>query len=183
MLLTFEQQQLIKPISANNAAKYPQMAVEVENLELSKLIGIAFLQDLQNNPETPENVALLDGSDFVDCDGNTVHHFGLRFVLAYMNYSEYLGSSYAVDTFTGFVKKKHENADALSEGEVKRLQARNREIALVAWDLIKCFLDFNYESYPLWNYTKEQKVYTPKFSTLRKTNKDNSNTRIQRIND
>ena len=183
MILTFDQQQLIKPISPNNSAKYPQLATEVETLELQKLLGIAFLQDIQNNPETVDNLKLLNGATFTDCIGNTITHKGLRFVIAYLNYSEYLGSSYAVDTFTGFVKKKHENADALAEGEIKKLQSRNREIALNEFDVIKLFLDANESLYPLWNVKQNKELYVPRIDTLRKTAKDYSPQRIQRIND
>ena len=172
MILTYSQQQAIKPISANNQSKYDQLATEVEYLELQKLLGVAFLQDIQDNPLTADNINLLDGSDFVDCEGVTIHQKGLRYILAYLNYSEYLGSSFAVDTFTGFVKKTHENAQPIGEGETKRLQSRNREIALNEWYVVKQFLDENYLLYPLWCKSNEKKLYVPKITTLRKTRKD-----------
>lgn len=181
-LLLYNQQQAIKPISANNESKYNQIASEVENLELGKLLGTAFLQDVQTNPLTAENISLLDGATFTDCYGNSITHKGLRFVLAYMNYSEYLGSSFAVDTFTGFVKKTHENAEPLAEGERKRIMARVREIALQEWELIKTYLNENSNDYPLWDFIKEKKPYSPKITSLRKTKRDYSNDNITRYN-
>ena len=61
-LLTYSQQQAFKKISANNAQKYSQLAFEVENKELVDLLGVALLQDLQDNPTTEDNIKLLDGT-------------------------------------------------------------------------------------------------------------------------
>lgn len=182
-LLTFSQQQAIKAISANNEQKYNQLANEVEAVELQKLLGIALLQDVQDNPLTAENILLLDGSTFTDCKGNTIRQKGLRYILAYLNYSEYLGTSYVADTFTGFVKKKREEADTLSEGEIRRLQERVRNIALTEWENAKKFLDENYSNYPLWCKADEQKLYTPKIATVRKTKRTyTSQHRLRRLN-
>jgi hypothetical protein len=171
-LITYSQQQLIKAISANNQAKYDQLAAEAETVELQKLLGVAFLQDVQNNPLTAPNVALLDGASFVDREGNTIEHKGLRFILAYLIYSEYVGTSYINDTFTGFVKKNRTESESISAGEVRRLQERNRNIALAAWEVTKQFLDINKADYPLWDCRIRKKLFTPKMYGVRTTKKD-----------
>lgn len=170
-LLPFSQQQAIKKISANNEAKYEQLADEVEEIELKRLLGIALLQNVQKNPLISENVKLLDGTDFVDRNGNTISHKGLRWVLAYMNYSKYLGESFVNDTFTGMVHKKRPDSELISEGATKRLQLVNRQLALIEWEIIKEYLDLNSSEFPLWNCTKSRKPYTPRFTGVRKTSK------------
>ena len=63
-LLLYNQQQAIKKISSNNAARYEQIAQEIEDSELAKLLGFPLLYDLQTNPATSANKALLEGAEF-----------------------------------------------------------------------------------------------------------------------
>jgi hypothetical protein len=170
-LLTFSQQQAIKKISENNQGDYDQLATEVEEKELIDLLGVALLQDLQDNPANANNIKLLDGSTFEDCNGNTIKQKGVRWMLAYMNFSEYLGTSFAKDTFSGYVKKVRQDSEQLSEGAIKRLQQSNREIALTQWSLIKSFLNENSSDYPLWIVSESSQPYTPKIRGVRKTSK------------
>lgn len=168
-LLTYIQQQAIKPISANNESKYAQIASEVEEVELRDLLGVALLQDVQDNPTSTYNLLLLDGSTFKDCNGNTVKQKGLRYVLAYFNYARYVGNSVINDTFTGIVQKSREESETVSEGTTKRLMLENRKIAMREWELIKDYLDENSDNFPLWNCSGDKQPFNPKFTFLRKT--------------
>lgn len=168
-LLTFDQQQDIKKISKNNESKYDQLAEEVEERELQDLLGVALLQDVQENPTTAANVKLLDGATFKDCNDNTIKQKGLRWILAYMNYSEYLGTSFVADTFSGFAQKTRNDSETISEGAIKRLQLSNRELAMTQWSLVKSFLNENSADYPLWIKAQSKEPYTPKFRGIRKT--------------
>lgn len=168
-LLSFAQQQATKKISANNSSKYDQLALEVENKELSDLLGVALLQDLQTNPTLARNLLLLNGDTFTDCNGNSIRHRGIRFVLAYINYSRYIGESFINDTFTGFVTKTRPDSELLSEGNIKRLQLENRSIALKEWEIIKEYLDLKTDVYTLWMCTSKRKPFTPRIIGVRKT--------------
>jgi len=169
MLLSLIQQQSIKPISEKNTAKYTQLATEVQGKELRDLLGIALYQDVVTNPTSTGNIALLDGASFVDCNGNTITHNGLRFVLAYLNYVKYIGESFVNDTFTGFVQKTRPDSENLGEGAIKRLQQESKDIALSEWAVIKEYLDVSYLTYPLWICGTSKSIYRPKFSGLRNT--------------
>lgn len=147
-ILSFEKQQIIKAVSINNKQKYEQLTKEVEGLEISKLLGSAFYQDICKNPYKYEN--LLNGCQFIDYDGNTVEHLGLYFVIAYLVYASYIRESYINDTFTGFVKKTRPDSELLSSGDLKNLETKNREIAFNAFELIKIYLEINSSNYPLW---------------------------------
>ncbi|MCK9281355.1 MAG: hypothetical protein M0P71_12090 [Melioribacteraceae bacterium] len=173
LLLSLVQQQLIKKISANNTGRYDQIAAEVEENELRSMLGIALLQDLQDNPTSTENVKLLDGSSYENYLGQTIKFKGLRYVLAYLNYAKYIGESFVTDTFTGFVAKNRPESELVSEGTMKRLINENRELAMREFDVIKEFLCLNSADYPLWLYAKTQKPHTPRFWGVRKTEKGN----------
>ena len=168
-LITYSQQQTIKAISANNQSKYAQIATEVEETELRDLLGVALLQDIQDNPKSTQNVALLSEYEFEDCNGNNVKHKGLRYVLAYLIYAKYIGQSFVNDTFTGFVQKNRPDSELVSDGTIKRLQIENRKIALTEWDLIKEYLNLNCDTYTLWISSESKKPHLPKMTFLRNT--------------
>ena len=167
LLLSFSAQQAIKPISANNESKYAQLAAEVESLEVDKLLGYAFYQAVSATPNDYGNI--LNATEFVDNNGNTVKHRGLLYVIAYLNYAKYIGESYVVDTYSGFVQKNRPDSERISSGDIKRLQQENREIAFNAFELIRMFLNKNRDLYPLWNCNSDVKTYKPKFYGVKKT--------------
>ena len=177
-LLQLPTQQQIKPISLNWAASgkqqygvsnYDQLATEVEETDLQKLLGAALLQDIQDNPDEPRNVTLLEGGTFEDCNGNTIKFKGLYYILAYMNYSQYITESFAQDTFTGFVKKERNEATSLSAAERKEIKLNVREKAMYQFDLLKQFLNENTATYPLWYCGQSRQPYRPKIIGVRKT--------------
>ena len=168
-LLLFEQQQAIKAISRNNQDDYVQIANEVEDVELRDLIGTELLQDLQDNPTDPLNVKLLDPTEFENAYGNLVKHKGIRYVLAYFNYANYVGISNIKDTFTGFVKKVRQESESIGEGTTRRLIDDNRKIALRAFELINEYLCLNAIDYPMYRRSRRQNIFVPKISAPKKT--------------
>lgn len=177
-LLTLEQQQAIKPISSNwaNQAKvtggvdnFTQLELEAEQNELSKLLGMALLLDIQTNPTNAEYIDLLDGKTFENRFEQTVKFQGIRYQIAYMNFSEYIPTSQIADTFSGMVQKNRNETQPISQGTIKQQQARVREIALTDFELMKVFLNENTDIYTLWNNGKTKKIYKPTFVTLKKT--------------
>jgi hypothetical protein len=174
-ILTYSQQIAIKKISANNQSRYAAIELEVENSELMEMVGVALLQDLQQNASTDLNVKLLDGTTFVNCSGHTVYHKGLRYVLAFLVYSRYVTESLVNDTMTGFVQKTRPDAELLSDGRLRQLQETARKIALCEWQIIKEYLNLNSTDYPLWISTETKKPYTPRFYAIRKTKSSSEN--------
>lgn len=172
LLLSFSQQQAIKKISANNQSKYDQLAAEVEEFELSKLLGTALLQDLQDHPTTAANLLLLNGTIYTNYKGQAIKHKGLRHVIAYLNYAKYIGENFVNDTFSGMVQKKREDSEQLSEGTIRRLQDDARKQAFLQWDLIKEYLDCTSGSYSLWLNSDSKQVHTPQFKFIQKTKYD-----------
>lgn len=173
MILSFEKQQIIKPISNNNQNRYGQIASEVENLNLKSLLGAAFLYDIQTKAaETtiPEPYkTLLNGGTFLNCDNETISFKGLYYIIAYFNYRQYIGISGYFDTFSGMVTKSRPEGENVSEGTIKRLQTESETIALSEFETVKQYLNENELLFPLWKSCKTKKTFNPKFSTLKKT--------------
>lgn len=169
LLLTYNQQQAIKAISTNNSGKYDQIATEIEEKELKNLLGVALLQDLQDNPDTEANTELLNGGEYSNYRGQTIKFKGLRYIIAYLNYSKYIGQSFVNDTFSGFVVKNRQESELINEGTIKRLQNDNRQIALGEWELLREFLDLNTDTYTLWVAAYTKKPFTPRIHGIRTT--------------
>lgn len=168
-LLTFSQQVAIKKLSSNNQTRFDELDKEVEYTDLKDLIGLALLLDLRANPTSTNNALLLDGATFVNQFDQTVSHQGLRYVLAYLNHSRYIGESGFQDTFSGMVRQNQNLSEPLTEGAIKRLQATSKEIALSEFELIKEYLNLNFTLFPLWLYVLSTKPFTPKFGSISKT--------------
>ena len=149
-LLLYNQQQAIKKISSNNAARYEQIAQEVEDSELAKLLGFPLLYDLQTNATTIANKALLEGAEFKNCQGQKIKHKGLYFVIAYLNYAKYCKEVGFEDTFTGLVKKNRQESESITDGELRRIVEGAQSIAMTQFEIVKEYLNANKSIYPLW---------------------------------
>lgn len=175
-LITLAQQNLIKPISQNwaNTVKvsggvtnFVQLQTEIENGDLKDLLGASFLLDIQKTPLSYTD--LLDGLEYTNCNDDLVKFEGIRYQLAYMIYSEYIRVSGIQDTFIGMARKQRDESTDLSEPDKRNEQNRTRKMALRDFELMKEYLNENDDSYPLWECTNRKKIYTPKFTTIRKT--------------
>jgi len=177
-LLSLAQQQAIKHISPNWAAKvkdvggttnYDQLAVEVEESKLMLLLGVALFQDVQENPTSETNLLILDGGEFSTGSGNTIKFKGARYILAYYNYSQLVSESYVSDTYTGFVKKDRNETATLSSSERKELKISAENNATAQWELLRQFLNKNAADYPLWHVAKSKSPRKPRLTGIRRT--------------
>lgn len=169
LLLSFQQQQAIKPIASLNAEKYDQIAREVEDNDLLGMLGIALLQDVQDFPDKEYNAKLLDGDTFVDLFGNTIKTRGLRYILAYLNYAKYVLNSGIEDTYAGFKQLKNEQTDPLSEGSKRNLIENARNIAATQFEVMKRYLNANLANFPLWYYGLSRSSTSTRFYGVKKT--------------
>lgn len=159
-LLTYQQQQAIKPISGNREKFFAQQMSEVESIYLPRLLGEYLAQQVIATPL--DYVDLLDGSTFVYC-GNNYTHKGLRYCLAYYFYAEYIKQSDVADTFTGLVSQNRGETTHLSNGRIKQLEDYFIKIADSAFELVKkyiCVADLQTVDKPLHS------VHTPKMYNI-----------------
>lgn len=171
-ILTYQKQQEIKEVSANNVKKITQIIKEVEELELDNLLGAAFYQDIVDNYDTnntDQYKDLVEGSTFVDCNGDTVKHKGLWYLLAYLNYAEYVMEANIEDTFTGFVNKVRTDSQSISNGVMNNLRNKNREMAFNYYNKTRDYLEENSDLFPLYKCSKEKRVTNFKIGSVRKT--------------
>ena len=158
-LWTISEQQAIKAFSANNAGRFDEIADITQIKDLKPLIGFDFYQDLIQNPATPANARLLDGDTYT-YNGVTYEFKGLKYVLAYLWYANYVMSN-MVDTFTGFVVKSNEDSQPASSGDKKNLRDINREVAMSHWEDCKNFLTVNSVDYPYFYFKRNvRKIIT-----------------------
>jgi hypothetical protein len=167
MIVTYDIMQTIKPISANNRNVFGQYSQETEDYYLPKYLGRAFAYDVQENPANYTD--LLDGVEFTDCDGNTIKFKGLKYVLAYLIYPEYLEKTKYRDTYTGMVTKVREEASTISQGQEEKLKNRYRRQAEDQVQVMNMYLNENTDTYTLWDCGVKSKAYTPIFTNVKKT--------------
>jgi len=164
-IITYNQQQAIRPISANRSADYLQIAEETQENDLKRLLGVELYQDIVNNPTEAIYVTLLEGGTF-EYNDFTYTQKGLRYVLAYLIYAEYINETRIFDTFSGLVKKNIPESDQAEHGEIKSKQLKYRQLALGAFEEIRLFLNQNTDTYTLWDSANEKKVFNPKITKI-----------------
>lgn len=120
--------QEIKPASYNNIAVLGQLIEEVEFAKIQKLLGAdiynAILAEINSGNPSQELIDILNG--------------GLYKCIAYFVYARYVQESYIQDTFTGMVQKNREDSSLISQGAMKNLANEYVEIAMMAFDSVKC---------------------------------------------
>ena len=148
LLWTYADQQEIKPVSTNfPQAKFEQMAAEVQVNDLQKLLGFDFYQDIIQNPTDTWNAALLDGGTY-EHNSVTYTYSGLKYVLAYFLFAQYVKHNSIKDTFGGFVKQQFEDSREINKGEQANYHNDFRKIAFKYWEECMCFMRANTTRFP-----------------------------------
>lgn len=172
-LITYAQQQAIKPISSNLQYRFEQLSIEVQDRELKKLLGLKMYQDLLKNAAETDYEALIEGSEFT-YEGFEYTHKGLRYVLAYLIYASYIMDSRYNDTFAGFTQKNIPESTRSQYGELKALKQTAMEQAMSYFDEVKLFLDYKSSTFAYWGEIQgRRKLSTPVISKV--GGGDNSN--------
>lgn len=177
-LITLNQQQAIKPISANwaNMAKvtggvtnFANLVDEVENNELASMLGNEFLYAIQKTPTNLDYVKLLDGLEFTTANGNVLKFRGIRYQLAYLVFGKMIEVSHVADSFSGFVQKNRTESESINQGDRRKVQTDARNIAEADFQKMKIYLDENTTTFPLWNCATSKKPNIPKIYGIKKT--------------
>lgn len=165
-LLTPATLNAITPLGPNAEASVARLIDEVEGTQLRDLIGAPFLQAVQDDPSAYTD--LLDGVKFLDASGRQISHRGLRFVLAYMVKAEYVTQSAAIDTATGYVFKKRNEADPIDTRARRDLTDAAKRIAMSEFSQIELYLRLNSTMYPLFNVADKVDLRRSNYRNLRK---------------
>ena len=150
ILWSQSEQQVIRPISANNLTrKFNALAELTQQKDLRPLVGFDMFQDLIQNPTSTANAALLDGATYIYVGRNFTFD-GLKYVLAHLFFANYITDN-VEDTFTGMVVKSNEDSQPASQGDKKNLQNMARETAMQYWEDCKQYIEANIGNYPYYD--------------------------------
>ena len=147
LLWDFDDQQAIKPISANNEQKFAQLAAEVQLIKLKELMGADFYQDVLANSGDTWNGRLIDGYTYTI--GTVPYTFaGLKYVLAFLFYERYIMEIDAQDTYVGIMRNENENAAHIGFAQKKNMAQEMRRIANDHWKDCYQFVCENSAEFP-----------------------------------
>lgn len=147
LLWDFDDQQAIKPISANNEGKFAQLAAEVQLIKLKELMGADFYQDVLANSTDTWNAKLLDGATY-DINDVSYTFAGLKYVLAFLFYERYIMEIDAQDTYVGFMRNENPNAVHVGFAQKKNMAQEMRRVANDHWKDCYLFVCENSVEFP-----------------------------------
>lgn len=168
-MITFQQQQGIKRISEKNSSIYNQIRDETINSELFKMLGAPMITAIKANLTSERFVNILSPKTFTNCYDNEVTHEGLRYVLAYLIYSRYIGQSSVKDTYSGMVKQNRNETEHVSFGHIQSLQQDAKNIAVSQFEIIKSYIEENKDDYPEFENGRNRVNFKPRMKNIRKT--------------
>ena len=163
-LINYTTQQAIKPISANNEDRFEQIMLETEVKDLQPLLGVSLYQDLIQNRAEPKYVTLIEGTTWT-LNGKPYIMKGLKYVIAYLFYANYVEQVAIADTFSGFVQHTFAESQHVEAVEKRRIASMNREIAARYWEECRLYLGNNIATYTEYMADGE-KVFSPKIQRL-----------------
>lgn len=148
----------------NEAKQLDSFILEAQRLDLIGLLGrklyfklisvyTTYLERLLANATylpTAEETAfkdLLRGKKYVDSDQNDINYLGLVPVLVYLTYARFVRSSHIQSTSSGFVRKTHEFAEAISSKEVQEQASRAETDASAFLNFVFEYLGANEETF------------------------------------
>jgi hypothetical protein len=90
---------------------------------------------------------------------------GLKYVIAYLFYANYVEQVAIADTFSGFVQHTFAESQHVEAVEKRRIASMNREIAARYWEECRLYLSNNIATYTEYMADGE-KVFSPKIQRL-----------------
>lgn len=122
---------------------------DAQFVDVQKLMGTDFYNDMIRNSTDANYVTLLDGGDYTYQDV-TYTNQGLKAVIVFYTDARYklLGSN--IDTPFSFVTKTSEDSIPVSYSERKTVSKASEQTAYMYWENVRDFLDRNSDDYPLW---------------------------------
>ena len=134
-----------------------QHITDAQFVEIQRLLGVDFYNDLIQNSSDTKYTALLDGGTY-EYSGVTYTNVGLKVVLVHYAYARYILMGSQTDTPFGYVQKTNDTSTPVTIEAKKTMAKMNENIAFNYWENVKIFLDRNNKTYPLWEsgcYTKK----------------------------
>tara|TARA_R110000803_G_scaffold149081_7_gene214550 strand:- start:647 stop:1171 length:525 start_codon:yes stop_codon:yes gene_type:complete len=122
---------------------------DAQFIDVQKLLGLDFYNEIVRNPTSTANATLLDGGDYT-YNGITYTNVGLRSVIVFYAYGRYVMFGSQTDTPFGLVQKQGQNSTEVDFGQKKTVSKMNQQTAFVYWENVRLFLDRKESEYSLW---------------------------------
>lgn len=150
-LLTLSDIQAYRAISGNiNASERLLPYVdEAQQVDLEPFLGEAFYYDLISHTTQQKYVDLMNGKVYT-YGNNSVKFAGLKPLLAYWSYARFIEGQQLNATSFGFVTKKTEYSEPVTQKTIDKVAANARQVAAKYQSGAIMYLDSNTNLYPLW---------------------------------
>jgi len=127
---------------------------EAQDLDISVQLGKPLYYDLMTNSANAEYVDLLDGTDYLDSEENTVFFKGLKAAICYYTWSRYIKSRNKKDTASGYMTKQQ--GQYSQPVDYREIEKEANQCRMDAEQYMKDCIDFIKtfpETYPLFTAT------------------------------
>ncbi len=135
-----------------NNGTLEQHIEDAQKVDVQKLMGRDFFNDMIRNYTDAKYTTLINGGDY-SYQGITYSNYGLKSVIVLYAYARYIVYGSQTDTPFGYVEKTNQDGSSarVDLDRKKTMGKSNEEAAFQDWENVKDFLDRNASDYPLWN--------------------------------
>lgn len=132
-----------------NTGTLNQHISDAQFIDVQKLLGLDFYNDMVRNYTNAAYQTLLNGGDYV-YNSTTYTNVGLKSVIVFYAYSRYVLMGSQTDTPFGYVTKDSANSTEVNYAQKKTMQKMNQQTAFNYWENVRKFLERNITTYPLY---------------------------------
>ena len=126
-----------------------QFINDAQFVDIQKLLGRDFYNDLIRNYTDANYQTLLNGGDYT-YQSVTYTNVGLKTVIVHYAYARYVLEGSQIDTPFGDVLKLNPDSQPTSDGSKKTKAKSNQQTGFNYWENVLDFLDRNASDYSLW---------------------------------
>ena len=123
---------------------------DAQFIDLQKLMGSQFFNDLERNYDNVVYQSLLNAGDYTHLSV-IYYNAGIKRVLVDYAYSRYVLLGSNRDTPFGLVVKQTQDSQPSSIEDKKTMHKMNQQSAFNYWESVVDFINRNETDYPLWN--------------------------------
>ena len=138
---------------SNVIAQFEAFGRDIEEEILKELLNDKLYSDLiadldgNEEPQTQIYIDLVNGKEYTNPIGQTIIYEGLKKMLRFFIYEEYLDFIYSQNTSTGQMSSQNENSIPLTRGQLRKVRSRIQNKAVKLYHKAAIFINDNYTDY------------------------------------
>jgi len=132
-----------------NSGTLDQHVSDAQFVDIQKLMGLDFYNDMIRNYTDTKYQTLLNGGSYT-YNNTTYTNVGLKSAIVFYAYSRYVLMGSQTDTPFGYIEKTTTDSIRVSDGGKKNMYKENKNIAFNYWENVRNFLERKSTEYPLW---------------------------------